>query len=308
MGSLAASYALLTVAGAGARIHSPVPLEHYDDPGYSGFLSVSPLSDAGLFDIDIEVTAAPCAVNDAPPVFECDDAWSMQSDGDGYRVSFRRVDTRAIHTVLRSDRSTTRVSVHTDQGQDGDPPPAVIMNPIHYPLDQVMFMNHLALRGGVICHAAAAVVNGVALVFPGRSGAGKSTLSRQFVDAGLGGTLLSDDRVVLRREASSENELERMVAWGTPWHGDADIAQNMAAPLAAVLFLVQSDTDEVVPIGPGPAMRRLMPVVSCPWYDPERLPPVLDTCGRVVETVPCYELRFTRDGDAVSMLRSMSWT
>ena len=74
-----------------------------------------------------------------------------------------------------------------------------------------------------------------------------------------------------------------------------------------MLFLVQSDVDEVVPIAPGKAMRRLMPVVSCPWYDPERLPPVLDTCGRVVETVPCYELHFTRDGDVVGMLTGMTW-
>ena len=300
-------HALLTVAAAGARIHSTAPFEHYDDPGYSSFLRTNLSQTDEPYTIDIEVTTTPCPASDAPIIFECDDAWSMQVEPDGYRVSFRRVDTREIHTVLRSDRETIKVNVHTDQSQDGSSPPEVIMNPVHYPLDQVMFMNHFALRGGVICHAAAAVVGGRALVFAGVSGAGKSTLSRQFVQAGRGDTLLSDDRVVLRRTSAGEGKPETITAWGTPWHGDADIAQNTSAPLAAVLFLVQSDVDEVVPIAPGKAMRRLMPVVSCPWYDPERLPPVLDTCARVVETVPCYELRFTRDGDAVGLLTGMTW-
>jgi hypothetical protein len=302
-----APHALLTVAGTGARIHSAAALEHYDDPGYSAFLCTNPPHSDQPDAIDIEVTSTSCPACDAPFIFECDDAWSMQLEPDGYRVSFRRVDTREIHTVLRSDRGTTKVTVHTDQGQDDGAPSEVIMNPVHYPLDQVMFINHFALRGGVICHAAAAVVDGMALVFPGVSGAGKSTLSRQFVRAGLGDVLLSDDRVVLRRTSPGEGKPETINAWGTPWHGDADIAQNKSAPLAAVLFLVQSDVDKVVPIAPGKAMRRLMPIVSCPWYDPERLPPVLDTCGRVVETVPCYELHFTRDGDVVGLLTGMNW-
>jgi hypothetical protein len=178
---------------------------------------------------------------------------------------------------------------------------------VRAPLDQVLFMNHLALRGGVICHAAATVVDGQALLFPGFSGAGKSTMCRKFVGAGLVDTLLSDDRVILRVPGSGEGHPETITASGTPWHGDAEIARNESAPLAAMLFLVQAAVDEVLPITPGQAMRRLMPLVSSPWYDPERLPAVLETCGRVVETVPCYELRFTLDGDTVGMLTGTTW-
>ena len=60
--------------------------------------------------IDVEVTSTSCPASDAPIIFECDDAWSMQLEPDGYRVSFRRVDTREIHTVLRSDRETIKVN------------------------------------------------------------------------------------------------------------------------------------------------------------------------------------------------------
>jgi hypothetical protein len=168
-------------------------------------------------------------------------------------------------------------------------------------------MNHLATRGGVICHSAAVVIEGKALLFPGVSGAGKSTMCRMFVNEGLGDRLLSDDRVILRVTGDGGVQPHAVTAWGTPWHGDALIARNESAPLAAVLFLVQAPTNGLRPIPPGAAMRRLMPLISSPWYDPERLPPVLETCGRIVETVSCYELDFTPDGDVVGMLTAMDW-
>ena len=80
-------------------------------------------------------------------------------------------------------------------------------------------MNHLAERGGVIVHAAGAVVQGGALVFLGASGAGKSTLSRMFLEAGLGAALLSDDRVILRGcsewlgEPRARGSLGHALAW-----------------------------------------------------------------------------------------------
>ena len=86
------------------------------------------------------------------------------------------------------------------------------------------------------------------------------------------------------------------------------MARNTSAPLAAVLFLVKAETDEIVSIPAGLAMERLMPVVTCPWYDAERLPGVLETCAHVVENVPCYELRFARDGDAVALLTGRLWS
>ncbi len=304
-------HAWLTIAGITASIRSQPPLRYYDDSGYSAFLRLDGVRDGDAPAIEIDVTLAPCAASDAPVSFECEDAWTMQTDDQGYRVSFRRIDTRAIHTVLCSDRSTTSVQVYAEQDRDGaSPPGGEPMNPVHYPLDQVLFMNHLAFRGGVICHAAAAVMEERAFVFAGVSGAGKTTLSRQLVAGGLDGCLLSDDRVILSHGAAEgdarEGARERIVAWGTPWHGDAEIALNASAPLAGLLFLVQAEVDEIVPIATGGAMRRLMPMVSCPWYDPDRLPPTLDTCARVVENTPCYELRFTKTGDLVELLTDLA--
>jgi hypothetical protein len=295
--------AVLTLGGVDVQIRSEYPLVHYSDPPYLPFLAPSPDPGVQGFAIDVEVLVSRCPANQSPVVFDSDIAWRMQPEDGGYRLSFRRTDSEHVHTVLCSDRATSQVRIYVQQDEPPERPFVEgVTNPVHYPLDQLLFMNHLAMCGGVISHAAAAVVEGGALLLPGISGAGKSTVSQMFIDAGLGDSLLSDDRVILRRGSVGEGRPERLTAWGTPWPGDAQVARNVSAPLAAVLFLVKAEVDEVVPISAGAAMRRLMPVVSCPWYDPERLPSVLETCARVVEGVPCYELRFTRDGRVVPLL------
>lgn len=50
-------------------------------------------------------------------------------------------------------------------------------------------------------HASAIAVNGEGVLILGPSGSGKSTLTLQI--AALGGTLISDDRVILRRSANT---------------------------------------------------------------------------------------------------------
>lgn len=143
-------------------------------------------------------------------------------------------------------------------------------------------------------------------------------MSQLFMDAGLGESLLSDDRVVLRSSRSEnqatrsaprgqEIEREEIGVWGTPWPGDAEVARNASASLDAMLFLVKAESNELRPLSPVAAARRLMPVASCPWYDPERLPGVLDTCSHVVENTPSYELLFRAESEVVEFLTGRPW-
>jgi hypothetical protein len=293
--------------------------------------------------IDVEVLTERAPPNDSPPLFQSGGgAWYMQPEGSGYRLNFQRSDGGPLHTVACSDAGTTQVQVYIDQeatpretARSGATPSKQVrpetvhsrstlegpVNPMTYPLDQLLLMNHLSARGGVIVHGAGAVVGGGALVFPGVSGAGKSTLSRLFVDAGLGDSLLSDDRVILRRSpaqaaltgharagvSSDTVEGESVIAWGTPWAGDAQVARNAEAPLTALLFLVKADANELTRLDAAEAMRRLMPVVSCPWYDAKRLPDVLETSARVVESILCYDLHFRPDEEVIGLLCGRSW-
>ena len=293
---------LLSIARVAIEVRSQAPLSGQNDPAYLPFLS-SDAGDETNASMRASVFSTPCPPNDSPLFFESGGAWNMRPEASGYRLSFHREGSGEFHTVACSNADTTEVQVYVDQ----DVRPSAAdgtgqRNPVCYPLDQLLLMNHLSGRGGVVVHAGAAVVDGRALVFPGASGAGKSTLSRLFVQAGLADGLLSDDRVILRTTQPGG-----VSVWGTPWPGDAGIAANADAPLGALLFLVKSDVNELVPLSSAAAMKRLMPVVSCPWYDPERLPGVLDTCARVVESYPGYDLRFRPDADAVSLLVGRSW-
>ena len=149
-------------------------------------------------------------------------------------------------------------------------------------------------EGGLFVHACAARLAGGAALFCGVSGAGKTTLARVFHRAGVG--VLSDDRVALRPAPKGFR------AWGTPWHGSGRFASPESAPLRAVFFLKQAEHSEVVPMDEG-AAARLFALTFPPLWEAQGVARALDTCGRVVEGAPCYELRFRKDRSALRAVR-----
>jgi hypothetical protein len=296
---------MLTIGGVGIRIHSDPSLPGAHEDCYQPFLRPPEGEGPGSPAIDLTVLDEPAPELDAPRLFDSDGAWTMQAEGDGYRLSFRRTGGRACHTIVSSDAGTTHVRVYVHQDADHYPPleepESERLSQVRYPIDQLLLMNHLALAGGIIMHGAGVVLEGRALVMGGVSGAGKSTIAKLLSAAGWGDALLSDDRIILRT-AGGAGAQPAITAWGTPWPGDAHVARNAAAPLVALLFLVKSDADELVQLTATQAAERLMRVVSCPWYDPVRMPLVLDVCSQIVESTPCYDLRFRPGPDAVKLL------
>jgi len=272
------------------------------EPRYAEFLSDPPGFGDAPVALDVQVVCGPPPVAAGDIVFDTDSAWIMREDGEGYRLELRRLDAVDPYAVVLCDADTSHAVIHLT-GPDGTAPSAgsEVLNPFGYPLDELVFMNHLSSRRAMIVHSAGLQLNvggeQVGLVFPGASAAGKTTLSMMLVDAGLGAGLLSDDRMILRLGDDGA-----VGAWGTPWPGDGGFARNERVPLRSLLFLVQSESDAIIPLGADKALRRLMPVVSCPWYDRQRFPDVLETCGRVAAAVPCYELRFTRGGAVADVL------
>ena len=152
-----------------------------------------------------------------------------------------------------------------------------------YPVDQVLLMYYLASRQGLLVHAAGLAADGRALIFPGVSGAGKSTLARQFLAHGRS-SLLSDDRIIVRLLDGVYQ------AFGTPWPGDAGVAVNASAPLAAILFPARGDETRIRELSPQSALDRLLPATSMLWFEQELLSSQLETCERLLGDVPAVEL------------------
>ncbi|MBI9082904.1 MAG: hypothetical protein JEZ11_04855 [Desulfobacterales bacterium] len=182
-------------------------------------------------------------------------------------------------------------------GQDGR---IELTNPLRYPLDQVLLMHHLVLRGGLLVHGAGVRWDRAGYLFPGVSGAGKSTLSRLLGAAGH--QVLSDDRMMIRKMGPT------FKAFGTPWPGDAGMAVNGGGPLAGMFFLKRGDRDRIVSIDPGTALKRLMPVTSIPWYDPLLFGPALEICDDLVSSVPAFDLFFRPTSGIVHVLEAFQRT
>ncbi|MCI0476862.1 MAG: hypothetical protein L0Y55_11485, partial [Anaerolineales bacterium] len=183
-----------------------------------------------------------------------------------------------------------------------------------FPTDQIWLAPLLADRNAVLLHSAAAIVNGQGLVFVGHSSAGKSTTmellkaagdasaiaqqggkgARERGSAGLQVEILCDDRNVIRKwkDLPGFGNLEGLNGWrvhGTWSHGTTADVSSASAPLRAILFLQQSQYNEIVPLTDRKEIwRRLLatlirPMVTAEWWQKE-----LDVLAQIVQEVPCY--------------------
>ena len=172
-------------------------------------------------------------------------------------------------------------------------------NPLNYPLDELLVLNFLSRGKGMLVHACAVDYRGQGWLFLGTSGAGKTTLTNLWKGE-PGVTLLSDDRIIIRETEDGYR------IYGTPWHGNAEIASPLSAPLSRVYFLAHDGENRLTPVQGADAASRLL-VRSFPtFWDSEGMKYTLGLCEHLSTRVPCYELGFVPDKRVISMLRSLA--
>ena len=154
--------------------------------------------------------------------------------------------------------------------------------------------------GALILHSSAIVHRGRALVFTGVSGAGKSTISSMLADAYPSCTKIADELLVLR---STEAGWQVIVP---PYLGPAGIAHGASAPLEAVHFLIQADTDHREPISPSAALRELLRHVLVYVADARTADHVLGLGAAVTRDVRFHRLRFRKDPHVATVLEIAS--
>lgn len=159
-----------------------------------------------------------------------------------------------------------------------------IVDPLDYPMDEVLVVNLLAREGGINIHACGVDLDGWGLAFTGTSGTGKSTTARIWQKRGV--TILSDDRLILRRKQQG------YWVYGTPWHGEAALSCARGVPLERLYFLVQARENCARPISQSEAAARLLVRCFPTFYDSKGMESTLRTIGDVCRTVPTYELGF----------------
>ena len=274
----------------------PEPFE--DDATYASFLDSGSPAD---FEVAVSLTLEPAPdVSNLPVLFDTEESWTAFAGGDGVVLRLRASSGPAEY-LWQAHLASGETQVHVYCGpllidRRGDT--VELRNPLHYPLDQLLLMFLLARRRGVIVHAAGLARDGRGVFLAGRSGAGKTTFMR--LCAGredLEG--LSDDRVIVR-------EIDGALSlFGTPWAGEGRVAANRRVDLAAVIFLHKSQHNRLRPIAAAAALQQLLATVSILWFDRSRMEAAMQTCERLVSSVPCYELHFRPEAGAVDLLEEL---
>jgi hypothetical protein len=243
--------------------------------------------------VDLELNNLP-DIGKMIKIFDTDDSWSLYLDEDEYVMLLNPSGLdRKIVWAARFSRDVRRISIYCSELLLRSTEGAVrLLNPFRYPMDQILVMYALAQRDGALIHAAGLNLHGRGYIFPGKSGAGKSTLSRLFLGRDNIG-MLSDDRVVARKITGL------FEVFGTPWAGDAGIAENKNFPLSGMFFIHHANENIIKEIAGKKAIERLMPVTSIPWYDEKTMSGILSFCEDLVLNIPAYDLHFRPDKEVV---------
>jgi len=288
-----ANRARLEIAGVAFDLSSIHSVSFKDpDPLYRPFIQAVTRG-RGAPDIRLRLTLEPMPRLDClEKVFDTEESWSLRTDGNHLWLSLNPSCHPEPLWIAKFDRKVRRVLFYDRPASPkimGEP---ILLDwPLCYPLDQLLLMHHLGQRDGLLAHAAGLVLGDRGFVFAGCSGAGKSTLAR-LLESGRVGTVLSDERMVLRRSRRGYD------AFGTPWAGTEAIARNGKAPLAALVFLKHGPANAILPISPSDALDRLLPACSIPWYDQDLMPRIILFCKGLVAEVPAFEFGFKPDPSA----------
>jgi hypothetical protein len=247
---------------------------------------------------DVRLRAAwggSCAPAAGEKLFDAGTLWQLHRQGQGYLFRFAAphlgpepYKTASFNAEFTSGNICLRGGCfQSDQA----------VYPLEYPLDELLMVNLLARGRGVEVHGCGvADSDGKGYLFLGQSGAGKSTLARLWTRGG-GPHILSDDRIILRMLDG------RLWMYGTPWHGEAELASARRTPVDRIFFLARGERNEIVPLAEADAVARLMVCSFVPFHSRSGLDFTLALLQQVTRGVACAEFRFVPAERAVDFVR-----
>lgn len=162
------------------------------------------------------------------------------------------------------------------------------------------FIYSSSLSDTVLLHASCVRYDRWGIAFLGNSGVGKSTHSRLWLEHIAGASLLNDDQPAVR--------LIDGVAYlyGTPWSGKTHCYKNERVCLNTLFLMKQADENEIIPLSPFIAFRRLL--ASCSMMQEERVTfnCIVKTLVAIAENFHVYEMKNKPEKEAVELAYSYS--
>jgi hypothetical protein len=255
-------------------------------------------ADHGRADVEIQAgwMDAPTA-GDGRLLFDSGGAWQLLESDGAFLFTFRSsIGGPLPYKVARFNQPFSEGDVQLSRPHFEQQHPAAAIDPLQYPLDELVMIHLLSQGKGVEIHACGLLDrSGRAYLFVGQSGAGKSTIARLWA-ATAGISMLSDERVVLRTDRTP------IVVYGTPWQGDAHLASPASGPLAAVFFLNRGAAPRIAPVRGSQAAARLFSCAFLPFHDAGAVGRTMTAVEQVIGGTPCYDLWFAPDRSVVDVV------
>lgn len=161
-------------------------------------------------------------------------------------------------------------------------------------LFMIGFYSYMARKETLLMHASAVSYKGNAIVFTAPSGTGKTTqaeLWQKYRNA----QILNGDKVFLKQEKTG------ICAWGSPWKGSSEYAENQNAPLRAIVVLEQSGENKIRRLNGLEILEKVIPHVFLPQWDATCEQAVLGFLDQVLREIPVYILQCRPDEEAVTI-------
>jgi hypothetical protein len=207
-------------------------------------------ANGGAADVSIRVSCArELREPDGVPLFDSGGVWRLYRSPGAFIFSFRSTSAGPSPyrlAIFDDEFRSGRIVIDRARLRDRE-----VLEPLEYPLDELLMMHLLARGRGVEIHGCGVVDrDGGAWLFAGHSEAGKSTTAGLWHEQQA--TILSDDRVILRLEG------DRVWMHGTPWHGDGGFATPSDALVKQIFFLEHGAANHAEPVGGAAAAARLL--------------------------------------------------
>ena len=237
-------------------------------------------------------------LQDKDKIFDSEMVWSLyQENGRNIFVLTSPVLGPFPYRIAIFDRGFRKGNVFNHIPNPQETINELLPNPLEFPLSEALMICLLAQGRGIMVHACGVSVNGCGFLFAGNSTHGKTTMARLWKNKAV---ILNDDRIVIR------NKEGRFWMYGTPWHGEYTGVSPQGVPIEKIFFLNHAERNNAVRCNGTDAVSMLLTRSFPPLWDAKGMQFSLDFCAKLVEAIPCYELKFFPDENIMDYVRCVN--
>lgn len=279
------------IGGVHVGLHNDnLKIQDWPTPFYTPFRTQLPL--------DIEITLEHRKKLPLPPagaklLFDGNTHWQLFETEDFFWMKLFETHDQSHNRTAQMTKDLKKVILSVNHK-------SWLLDRILRPFLEILLVNYLSTRQGLLLHGACVRDGKHAYIFSGESGAGKTTMSQFWAFKEGDISVLGDERLIVRREKDG------WFAYGTPWPGLGFIVSNERVPISNVFLIRHGQKHEVIP-NPKPLLfQKIFSQTFSSFWDAGQLNAISDTCAKLVSEVPCYELASLKDVSITDFVRDFA--